>query len=77
MAAELSNLIINALPAPLKLSLLASLEPVDLPVGTVLSNPGSGASCLPTLYMTSGIASVVTFMALARQRRSRGRLDRP
>lgn len=59
--AELSNLIINSLPAPLKSSLLASLEPVDLPVGTVLSNPGQ----VPPFahFMTSGIASVVTFMA--------------
>ena len=59
--AELSNLIINALPAPLKSSLLASLEHVDLPVGTVLSNPGQ----VPPFahFMTSGIASVVTFMA--------------
>jgi len=59
--AELSNLIVNALPAPLKSSLLASLEHVDLPVGTVLSNPGQ----VPPFahFMTSGIASVVTFMA--------------
>jgi CRP-like cAMP-binding protein len=61
MAAELSNQIINALPAELKASLLARLQPVDLPVGTVLTSPGQ----VPAFahFMTSGIASVVTFMS--------------
>jgi CRP-like cAMP-binding protein len=61
MAAELSNLIINALPPELKSSLLARLQPVDLPVGLVLTNPGQ----IPPFahFMTSGIASVVTFMS--------------
>jgi CRP-like cAMP-binding protein len=61
MAAERSNLIIKALPAALKSSLITRLEPVDLPVGTVLTNPGQ----VPPFahFMTSGIASVVTFMS--------------
>ncbi len=61
MAAKVSNLIIDALPAELKSSLLARLQPVDLPVGTVLTKPGQ----IPPFahFMTSGIASVVTFMS--------------
>jgi CRP-like cAMP-binding protein len=61
MAAELSNLILNALQPELKSSLLARLQPVDLPVGLVLTNPGQ----IPPFahFMTSGIASVVTFMS--------------
>ena len=61
MAAELSNLIIDALPSELKSSLLARLQPVDLPVGTVLTNPGQTPPFAH--FMTSGIASVVTFMS--------------
>jgi CRP-like cAMP-binding protein len=61
MAAELSNLIINALPSELKSSLLARLQPVDLPVGTVLASPGQKPPFAH--FMTSGIASVVTFMS--------------
>jgi CRP-like cAMP-binding protein len=61
MAAELSNLILNALQPELKSSLLARLQPVDLPVSLVLTNPGQ----IPPFahFMTSGIASVVTFMS--------------
>ena len=61
MAAERSNRIINALPTEMKASLVGRLQPVDLPVGTVLTNPGQ----LPPFahFITSGIASVVTFMA--------------
>jgi CRP-like cAMP-binding protein len=61
MAADRSNRIINALPSELKSALLSRLQPVELPVGTVLTNPGQ----LPPFahFMTSGIASVVTFMA--------------
>jgi CRP-like cAMP-binding protein len=61
MAAELSNLIIDALPPALKSSLLTRLQPVDLPVGTVLSSPGQTPPFAH--FMTSGIASVVTFMS--------------
>ena len=61
MAAKVSNLIIDALPAGVQSSLLARLEPVELPVGAVLTNPGR----IPQFahFMTSGIASVVTFMS--------------
>ena len=61
MAAELSNLIINALPPALKSSLLTLLQPVDLPVGTVLSSPGQPPPFAH--FMTSGMTSVVTFMS--------------
>ena len=61
MTAELTNLIINALPPELKSSLLARLQPVDLPVGTVLTKPGQKPQFAH--FMTSGIASVVTFMS--------------
>ena len=40
MAAKVSNLIIDALPSELQSSLLTRLQPVDLPVGTVLTKPG-------------------------------------
>jgi CRP-like cAMP-binding protein len=61
LAAEQSNRILNALPAELKSTLLARLQLVDLPVGTVLSNPGQPPPFAH--FMTSGIASVVTFMS--------------
>ncbi len=61
MAAELSNRIISALPSELKSSLLCRLQPVDLPVGTVLTSPGQPPPFAH--FMTSGIASVVTFMS--------------
>ena len=60
MATEFSNLILDALPAPLKASLLPHLHPVTLPLGTVLSSPGEQPKYAH--FMTSGIASVVTFM---------------
>jgi CRP-like cAMP-binding protein len=60
MANNSSNLIIDALPAPAKASLLAHLQPVTLPIGTVLSAPGETPKYAH--FMTSGIASVVTFM---------------
>jgi CRP-like cAMP-binding protein len=60
MPAELSNRILNALPAALKTTLLARMQPVDLPVGTVLYSPGQTPAFAH--FMTSGIASVVTLM---------------
>jgi CRP-like cAMP-binding protein len=61
MATELSNLMLDALPPARRESLLVHLQPVSLPLGTVLSRAGE----LPKYahFMTSGIASVVTFMA--------------
>jgi CRP-like cAMP-binding protein len=61
MTLELSNLIIDSLPTQIKSSLLAGLQPVDLPVGTVLSNRGQTPPFAH--FMSSGVASVVTFMA--------------
>jgi CRP-like cAMP-binding protein len=61
MAAERSNLMINALPDALRSALITRLQPVDLPVGTVLFNPGQTPPFAH--FMTSGIASVVTFMS--------------
>lgn len=61
MANQSSNLIIDALPEHVKGLLLAHLQPVTLPVGTVLASPGEKPKYAH--FMTSGIASVVTFMA--------------
>jgi CRP-like cAMP-binding protein len=55
-----SNLILNALPAPQRDALLARMQPVSLPIGTVLYAPGEHPKFAH--FMTSGIASVVTFM---------------
>jgi CRP-like cAMP-binding protein len=61
MATESTNLILESLPAPLKAQLLAHLQPVILPVGTVLTSPGEEPRYAH--FMTSGIAAVVTLMA--------------
>lgn len=61
MATPSSNLILESLPAPLKAQLLAQLQPVTLPIGTVLTSPGEQPRYAH--FMTSGFASVVTFMA--------------
>jgi CRP-like cAMP-binding protein len=61
LAAEFSNQIINSLPPALKSALLTRLQPVDLPVGTILTDPGQPPPFAH--FMTSGIASVVTFMS--------------
>jgi len=55
-----ANSILNQLPAAQRNSLLARLEPVSLPVGEMLMRPGE----IPAFahFMTSGIASVVTYM---------------
>lgn len=55
-----ANSILNQLPAGQRKALLASMEPVILPVGEMLIRPGDA----PTFahFMTSGIASVVTYM---------------
>lgn len=60
MATE-SNLMLNALPAELRESLIARMEPVSLPLETILYKPGEQPQYAH--FMTSGIASVVTFMA--------------
>ncbi|HEY0796333.1 MAG TPA: Crp/Fnr family transcriptional regulator [Acidisarcina sp.] len=61
MGFTLSNLLIEALPPDYRDDLLARMEPISAPVDTVLY----AASERPPYvhFMTSGIASVVTFMA--------------
>jgi CRP-like cAMP-binding protein len=61
MATQSSNLILESLPAPLKAQLLAHLQPVILPIGTVLTSPGEQPRFAH--FMTSGIAAVVTLMS--------------
>ena len=60
MVATRQNLLLNALSAELKSSLLARLEPVELPIGTVLTHPGQVPASAH--FITSGFVSVVTFM---------------
>jgi CRP-like cAMP-binding protein len=57
---KLANSIIDSLPEPERSSFLERLEPVFLPVGTSLSLPGKTPQFAH--FMTSGLASVVTFM---------------
>src|SRR5258708_27059714 len=61
MATSSSNLILESLPATLKAQLRDHLQPVTLPIGTVLTSPGEQPRYAH--FMTSGIASVVTFIA--------------
>src|SRR5579859_4050847 len=60
MPSSPSNSILAALPLALRQALLARLEPIDLPVETVLLRPGEKPEFAH--FMTSGITSVVTFM---------------
>jgi len=60
MSSSPSNFILAALPQELRKSLLLRMEPVDLPVETVLLRPGEKPEFAH--FMTSGITSVVTFM---------------
>jgi CRP-like cAMP-binding protein len=61
MAHETSNLLLDALPANQRTALVARMQPVSLPTRTMLCNPGEQPKYAH--FMTSGIASVVTFMA--------------
>ncbi|HEY6489764.1 MAG: Crp/Fnr family transcriptional regulator [Terracidiphilus sp.] len=61
MAQKPSNLLLDSLPASLRKTLLARMEPIALPTGTVLYNSGERPEYAH--FMTSGIASIVTFMA--------------
>ena len=56
MANNSSNLIIDALPAPVKVSLLAHLQPVTLPIGTVLSTPGETPKYAHFMSVNAGVA---------------------
>jgi CRP-like cAMP-binding protein len=60
MSGNPSNFILSALPPALRKTLLARMEPIDLPVETVLLRPGEKPEFAH--FMTSGITSVVTFM---------------
>ena len=61
MSDESTNLMLMSMPEDLRESLISRMQPVELPLGTVLYKPGETPSYAH--FMTSGIASVVTFMA--------------
>jgi len=61
MAQDLTNSILDALPAGQRKALLSRMEPVLLPIGTVLYRAGEQPNHVH--FMTSGITSIVTFMA--------------
>jgi CRP-like cAMP-binding protein len=61
LAFPISNLLIEALPAQAKADLLKELEPVKLPIGTVLFEADSAPRYAH--FMTSGIASLVTVLS--------------
>ena len=60
MAQKPSNLLLDSLPPSQRKSLLARMEPVSFPTGTVLYRTGEQPEYAH--FMTSGIASIVTFM---------------
>lgn len=60
MPLRLSNAILDHLPAAQRKALVARMEIVSLPVETVLLTPGEQPEYAH--FMTSGIASVVTYM---------------
>lgn len=61
MAKGPSNLLIDSLPPAARKALLARMEPVTLPLSTILYRAGEQPKYAH--FMTSGIASIVTFMA--------------
>jgi CRP-like cAMP-binding protein len=61
MVQKTSNLLLDSLPPAQRKSLLAHMEPIALPIGTVLY--GTGEQPQFAHFMTSRIASIVTFMA--------------
>ena len=61
MPPPLSNLLLESLPAAERTSLLDKLEPIALPVDTVLFEPDEQPRHL--YFVTSGIASIVTTMS--------------
>lgn len=61
MAQKTLNLLLDSLPLAQRKALLAQMEPIELPTGTVLYRTGEQPSYAH--FMTSGIASIVTFMA--------------
>jgi CRP-like cAMP-binding protein len=61
MADKQSNLLLDSLPPGPRKALLARMEPIPLPVGTVLYRSGEQPEYAH--FMTTGITSIVTFMA--------------
>jgi len=61
MANRPSNLLLDSLPPAARKSLLARMEPVSLPLSTILYRAGEQPKYAH--FVTSGIASIVTFMA--------------
>jgi CRP-like cAMP-binding protein len=61
VVSQVSNMLIDSLPQDLRESLLARMESISLPLGASLCEPGEYPQFAH--FMTSGIASVVTFMA--------------
>jgi CRP-like cAMP-binding protein len=61
LAQVLSNLLLNSIPAGERKALVACMEQIELPSGTILYRTGEQPEFAH--FMTSGIASVVTFMA--------------
>jgi CRP-like cAMP-binding protein len=61
MAQKTFNLLLDSLPPAQRKALLTRMEPVSLPIGTILYRTGEQPDYAH--FMTSGIASIVTFMA--------------
>jgi CRP-like cAMP-binding protein len=61
MADKPSNFLLDSLPRNQRNALLARMEPVTLPLGTVLYRSGEQPEYAH--FMTTGITSIVTFMA--------------
>jgi CRP-like cAMP-binding protein len=61
LAQVLSNLLLNSIPSGERKALVACMEQIQLPSGTILYRTGEQPEFAH--FMTSGIASVVTFMA--------------
>jgi CRP-like cAMP-binding protein len=61
MADKPSNLLLDSLPTSSRKALLARMEPIPLPIGTVLYRSGEQPEYAH--FMTTGITSIVTFMA--------------
>jgi CRP-like cAMP-binding protein len=61
MAQKTFNQLLDSLPPAQRKALVARMESVDLPIGTILYRTGEQPEYAH--FMTSGIASIVTFMA--------------
>src|ERR1700728_3389649 len=61
MAQKTFNLLLDSLPPAQRKALLTRMEPVSLPIGTILYRTGEQPDYAH--FMTTGITSIVTFMA--------------